>query len=318
MNTRACRIIMLQSNPTHQKASDSPHHSRRSLPISLASNRRWHPLGRPQKQWRGTQALTGVYAQSSSVDSGLTLMEKKKGIDSLRQSNSRLEADSMQRCKVSWKCRNVPIFSSTNFTRLFYQYLCHRCTSLLQIWAPESTAMLVPSLAMKSRKRLAQSQNVLFFYLFFNNCVCVCMCVCVCVCIGNCIVPKGFLPWEIRVAFPGESQLWQRCTTQPMMHAGCFSVSIIHWTLTWTMGSLACTQMKMHWKLTQGEKSLAALGNWTCIGDVQVRCSTTWATFPPTDTCSWSRRHRQLRTKMSALILLAMFLKLSNINFLTN
>ena len=25
----------------------------------------------------------------------------------------------------------------------------------------------------------------------------------------NCIVPLGFLPWEIRVAFPGESQLRQ-------------------------------------------------------------------------------------------------------------
>ena len=41
----------------------------------------------------------------------------------------------------------------------------------------------------------------------------------------NCIVPLGFLPWEIRVAFPGEGQLWQSRATQPTVHAGCFSVS---------------------------------------------------------------------------------------------
>ena len=31
--------------------------------------------------------------------------------------------------------------------------------------------------------------------------------------------------------------------TQPTVHAGCFSVSIIHQTLTWTTGSLTCAQM---------------------------------------------------------------------------
>ena len=59
----------------------------------------------------------------------------------------------------------------------------------------------------------------------------------------NCIVPKGFLPWEIRVAFPRESQLQQSHTTQPRVLAGCFSVSIVHQTLTWSTGSLTCTQM---------------------------------------------------------------------------
>ena len=62
----------------------------------------------------------------------------------------------------------------------------------------------------------------------------------------NCIVPVGFLPWEIRVAFPGESQLLQSRTTQPTVHAGCCSVSIIHRTLTWITGSLTCTQILMH------------------------------------------------------------------------
>ena len=55
----------------------------------------------------------------------------------------------------------------------------------------------------------------------------------------------GFLPWEIRVAFPWESQLPQSCATQPTVHAGCFRVSIIHQTLTWTTGSLMCAQMLM-------------------------------------------------------------------------
>ena len=55
----------------------------------------------------------------------------------------------------------------------------------------------------------------------------------------------GFLPWEIRVAFPGEIQLWQSRATYPTVHAGCFSVFIIHQTLTWTTGSLTCTQMLM-------------------------------------------------------------------------
>ena len=56
----------------------------------------------------------------------------------------------------------------------------------------------------------------------------------------------GFLPWEIWVAFPRESQLRQNRATQPTVHAGCFSVSIIHQTLTWTTGSLTCAQMLMH------------------------------------------------------------------------
>ena len=43
-----------------------------------------------------------------------------------------------------------------------------------------------------------------------------------------CIVPMEFLPWEIWFAFPKESQLQQSCATQLTVHAGCFSVSIIH------------------------------------------------------------------------------------------
>ena len=56
----------------------------------------------------------------------------------------------------------------------------------------------------------------------------------------------GFLPWEGRVAFPGENQLRQSRATQLTAHAGCFNVSIIHRTLTWTTGSLTCTLMLVH------------------------------------------------------------------------
>ena len=62
----------------------------------------------------------------------------------------------------------------------------------------------------------------------------------------KCIVPMGFIPWEIRVAFSGESKLQQSRATQPTVHAGCISVSIIHRTLTWTTGSLTCAQMLIH------------------------------------------------------------------------
>ena len=85
----------------------------------------------------------------------------------------------------------------------------------------------------------------LFLFFSFFNFVCVFVCLTFC----NCIVPKGFLPLEIRVAFPGESQLRQSRPTQPTVHAGFFvyfSSSIIHRTLTWTTGSLTCAQMLMH------------------------------------------------------------------------
>ena len=59
----------------------------------------------------------------------------------------------------------------------------------------------------------------------------------------KCIVPMGFLPWEIRVAFPGEYHRRQSRATQPRVRAGCFIISIIHRTLTWTTGCLTCAQM---------------------------------------------------------------------------
>ena len=110
----------------------------------------------------------------------------------------------------------------------------------------------------------------------------------------NCIVPMGFLPREIQVEFSGESQLRQSLATQPTEHAECFSVSIIHRTLTRTTGSLLCSQMKTHAiahegvcghrkrvcsesRLWERKKSLAAPGNRTCVDSVPVRCSTNCA-----------------------------------------
>ena len=52
----------------------------------------------------------------------------------------------------------------------------------------------------------------------------------------------GFLPWEIRVGFPGESQLRQSRATKATVHAGCFSVSVIYQTLTRTTESFTCAQ----------------------------------------------------------------------------
>ena len=94
----------------------------------------------------------------------------------------------------------------------------------------------------------------------------------------KCILPMGFLPGEIQVAFPRESQLWQSHTTQPTAHTGRFCVFIIHRTLGWTTGSLTCAQMLMHvitqWctdteresarKVDSGKKSFAAPGNQAC------------------------------------------------------
>ena len=62
-----------------------------------------------------------------------------------------------------------------------------------------------------------------------------------------------FLPWEIRLVFPRESQLRQSRATQPTVHAECFSASIIHRTLTWLVGWLvgALSQVS-HKGLLQG------------------------------------------------------------------
>ena len=52
-----------------------------------------------------------------------------------------------------------------------------------------------------------------------------------------------FLPWEMLVAFPKESQLQHSCYPALINYkviAGYFLVSVIHRILTWTAGSLTC------------------------------------------------------------------------------
>ena len=57
----------------------------------------------------------------------------------------------------------------------------------------------------------------------------------------KCIIPLGFLLWEVWVAFLRESQLlWQIHATQPVVSAWCFLVFVIHQSWTWTTGFSTC------------------------------------------------------------------------------
>ena len=61
------------------------------------------------------------------------------------------------RQKLAWQCRRCAV-SSAGFVRLYHQHsykTIKRTTSLFQLWAPQGAAILVHSLAMKGRKRLA-------------------------------------------------------------------------------------------------------------------------------------------------------------------
>ena len=108
--------------------------------------------------------------------------------------------------------------------------------------------------------------------------------------------PIGISPIGNSDCFPMSNQPCHSQATQSREHAGCFSGSIIHRTLTRTTGSLTCLLMLMRaiahggvrtplerlpWKWTFGEKSIAASGNWTCISGVSVWRSTCWLSSPP-------------------------------------
>ena len=94
-----------------------------------------------------------------------------------------------------------------------------------------------------------------------------------------------FFHGKSRLLSPGKASCGSRAT-QPRVHAGCFSVSIIHQTMTWTTGSLALAQMLMRAVAHVGcghckrvcagswlseKNSLAALGNRTCLSDTLVQ-----------------------------------------------
>ena len=103
-------------------------------------------------------------------------------------------------------------------------------------------------------------------------------------------VPMGYSLKGSSGCFLRGSQLRQSRATQPTVHGGWFSVSMIHRTVIWTVYRISneCTDAhghlkRVHWKLTLAEKSLAVPGNRTCVsGAVPVRCSTNGATFQPT------------------------------------
>ena len=59
--------------------------------------------------------------------------------------------------------------------------------------------------------------------------------------------PNGISPMGNSGCFPrGKPAATGSCYQTYTVHAGCFSVSIIHRTLTWTTGSFTCAQMLMH------------------------------------------------------------------------
>ena len=82
---------------------------------------------------------------------------------------------------------------------------------MLSVQSPHSES-IGPSTGASKVNTLEHTFAHLFMYFFFFFTF------------YNCIVPMGFLPWEIRVAFPRGSQLRQSRATQPTVHAGCFRV----------------------------------------------------------------------------------------------
>ena len=74
--------------------------------------------------------------------------------------------------------------------------------------------------------------SVLFIYLFIY--------------FATVLPHRDFFQLEIRVAFPGKSQLQQSRASQPMVHTGWFGASIIYRTPTWTARSLTWARMLIH------------------------------------------------------------------------
>ena len=87
------------------------------------------------------------------------------------------------------------------------------------------------------------------------------------------------------VAFPKESQLQQlryQTLINYKVHAGCFCASVIHQTLTWTIGSLTCVR----------DHSYACIYTWGLgtqtasqhsIFDSMEKLNTTWVSIQPSN-----------------------------------
>ena len=134
-------------------------------------------------------------------------------------------------------------FSFKTCTVLFMQWWMRRRKTtedamavhfVLRLLGPQTWTTVVINLVLtrpgnRSTLRIGQTIRTTFFVNFLQP-----------------FCPKGISPTRNSDCFLGESQLRQSRATKPTVHAGCFSVSIIHRTLTWTTGSLMYTQMLMH------------------------------------------------------------------------
>ena len=86
--------------------------------------------------------------------------------------------------------------------------------------------------------------------------------------------PIGISPMWNSGCFHRESQLRQIRATQPILHVGCFSVSIIHQTLTWTKESLTCTHMLKHVIAHRGVQTLARKSALKVDSGKKISCCT--------------------------------------------
>ena len=105
---------------------------------------------------------------------------------------------------------NIVLCGGTSHPNCLFQNLCG-CDSEVQVNLTTANTANKCSCGSEVQVSLTAVQiMVMIFFLY------------------SCIVLLGLLPWEIQVAFPGQSQLQQSCTTQPAVHAGCFSIFLIH------------------------------------------------------------------------------------------
>ena len=193
-----------------------------------------------RKWWKATTPITWVLSFSSSLSLLPPLLWLQLAIQHcfsfLYDSLTRWEVKRRGKVTTDAPQALFPLFSleirvptmSSEENKNLWRLLQGRISSAL-------TRFISASSSLSHTSFLYDRQfTLLFFFFFVNNFF------------TTILSQMGFLPWEIRVAFLGESQLRDSGATQPTVHAGCFNVSIIHRTLTWTTGSLTCAQMLMH------------------------------------------------------------------------
>ena len=98
-----------------------------------------------------------------------------------------------------WSCSSIILYKTTALA-----------SSTLPLHFFPSRYSLVPGVTFYDKSLISKyfPLGYIFIYLFFYNC----------------FVPLGVLSWEIRVAFPGESQLRQNHATRPVMIVTCIKI----------------------------------------------------------------------------------------------